>query len=84
MARVLRDKITLSNKPEINKVTRYIATSELIKNSISPIVQSKKISILRNPATQILNPTKTTRTKWLFAGRFTYEKGILELKTALE
>ena len=79
MTRVLRDKITLSNKPEINKVTRYIATSELIKNSISPIVQSKKISILRNPATQILNPTKTTRTKWLFAGRFTYEKGILEL-----
>lgn len=77
--RFLRDNIFQKNMPERNSVSRYIAASELMKIELSKIINEDLISILPNPSPDNFETFSKVRSNWLFAGRLTREKGILEL-----
>ena len=67
--------------PQINIPVMFLISSNLMESVLEPIIPKNKFRLLRNPGTI---PTQTTSAKvirsgWIFAGRLTEEKGILDL-----
>ena len=69
------------DRPEINQPKLFLTSSDYMSETLLPIVPAKKMRVLRNPGNFIDSKDikKTTRTGWIFAGRFVREKGLVEL-----
>ena len=67
--------------PQIHIPTIFLISSKVMENVLSPIIPKNKFRLLRNPGTisnqQLDSPID--RKGWIFAGRLTEEKGILDL-----
>ena len=76
-----RHLIFQKSQPQISKPGLFLLASEMMVGIFETIIPKAKLRILRTPSdTQELERTpKPTRRGWLFAGRFSVEKGILEL-----
>ena len=67
--------------PQIHIPTIFLISSNVMENVLSPLIPKNKFRLLRNPGTisnqQLDSPID--RKGWIFAGRLTEEKGILDL-----
>jgi glycosyltransferase involved in cell wall biosynthesis len=67
--------------PQIHIPAIFLISSNVMENVLSPIIPKNKFRLLRNPGT-ISNQQQDSpinRKGWIFAGRLTEEKGILDL-----
>lgn len=78
---VSRHLLFQPSQPQVRIPRMFLTGSEMMNLTLSPIIPSKKMRILRNPGltVQSSEPKSSSRTGWLFAGRFVEEKGIIEL-----
>jgi len=78
---VTRSSIFQKDHPELKIPRIYITSSEKMKASLRNMIPEEKMKILHNPSFgNLLNiPGADGRNGWLFAGRLTQEKGILNL-----
>ena len=76
-----RSLIFQKSQPELSIPRMYITSSAKMQASLRNMIPEEKMRILHNPS--FTNPSKICETNerngWLFAGRLTPEKGILEL-----
>ena len=76
-----RHLIFQRTNPQIHIPAIFLIASNVMENVLSPIIPKNKFRLLRNPGTvSSQQPDKpVNRQGWLFAGRLTEEKGILDL-----
>ena len=76
-----RHLIFQRTNPQIHIPSIFLIASTVMENVLSPIIPKNKFRLLRNPGTiSSQQPDKpVNRQGWLFAGRLTEEKGILDL-----
>ena len=76
-----RHLIFQRTNPQIHIPAIFLIASSIMENVLSPIIPKNKFRLLRNPGTiSSQQPDKpVNRQGWLFAGRLTEEKGILDL-----
>lgn len=69
------------NSPQIKTPKKFILASNLMAKTLESLIPNNKIEILRSPGRKFSKPTTemSFRNAWLFAGRLTPEKGILNL-----
>lgn len=76
-----RHLIFQRTNPQIHIPEIFLISSNVMENVLSPIIPKNKFRLLRNPGTianqQLDKPVK--RQGWIFAGRLTEEKGVLDL-----
>jgi glycosyltransferase involved in cell wall biosynthesis len=67
--------------PQIKVPKKFIMASNLMAKSLEKLIPINKVEILRSPGIKFLKPTNEIqlRNAWLYAGRLTPEKGILNL-----
>jgi glycosyltransferase involved in cell wall biosynthesis len=67
--------------PQIKIPKKFILASQLMAESMKKLIPFEKIEILRNPGIEFTKPDDDSgnRIGWLYAGRLTPEKGILNL-----
>jgi glycosyltransferase involved in cell wall biosynthesis len=67
--------------PQIKTPKKFILASNLMAKSLESLIPIDKVEILRSPGMKFSKPTTELglRNAWLFAGRLTPEKGILNL-----
>jgi glycosyltransferase involved in cell wall biosynthesis len=67
--------------PQIKMPKKFILASNLMAKSLEKLIPDNKVEILRSPGMKFLKPTNEIRLRdaWLYAGRLTPEKGILNL-----
>jgi len=67
--------------PQIKIPKKFILASNLMAKSLEKLIPDYKVEILRSPGMKFLKPTNEIRLRnaWLYAGRLTPEKGILNL-----
>ena len=80
-----RHLIFQRTNPQIHIPAIFLISSNVMENVLSPIIPEDKLRLLRNPGT-ISNQQSNqqsdkpiNRWGWIFAGRLTEEKGILDL-----
>lgn len=76
-----RHLIFQRTNPQIHIPAIFLIASNVMENVLNPIIPKNKFRLLRNPGTvSIQQPdTPNNRRGWIFAGRLTEEKGILDL-----
>lgn len=67
------------NNPEINIPKKFILASEIMAKSMESLIPREKIEILRSPAIKTIPNYFQERSGWIFAGRLSQEKGIIDL-----
>lgn len=75
-----RHLVTQRSKPQLSHPARFIASSQMMKTLFSKVIDKKKIDVIHNPGVRkTLVDLDNFDERWLFAGRFTEEKGILDI-----
>lgn len=76
-----RQLLIQPSQPQIHVPKLFLTGSNMMNQALSPIIPLEKMRILRNPGLgeKIVQSHQSSRSGWLFAGRFVEEKGILEL-----
>lgn len=65
--------------PQVEIPQILIVTSDLMAEVLAPIANTSKFRILRSPGVVTKAESNQKRVGWIFAGRFTEEKGVLDL-----
>jgi glycosyltransferase involved in cell wall biosynthesis len=67
--------------PQVNIPKMFLLASEKMRNVFSRIIPESKLAILPTPSstTNVRISSESKRSGWLFSGRLTQEKGIIEL-----
>ena len=67
--------------PQIKTPKKFILASNLMAKSLEKLIPINKVEILRSPGMKFSKPANELRSRnaWLYAGRLTPEKGILNL-----
>lgn len=76
-----RHLIFQRTNPQIHIPAIFLISSNVMENVLSPIIPKEKFRLLRNPGTISNQQSEKpiNRRGWIFAGRLTEEKGILDL-----
>ena len=78
---VAREAVFQKNRPELKIPKIYITSSEKMQSTLQNVIPESKMRVLHNPSFKNLSTITNSnqRSGWLFAGRLTIEKGILNL-----
>lgn len=80
MSGSIRHLVTQRDRPQISKSRRLIASSHMMKDIFSKIYNAEKIDVIHNPGIPD-TPIELDQfeERWLYAGRFVQEKGIIDI-----
>jgi glycosyltransferase involved in cell wall biosynthesis len=76
-----RHLIFQRNNPQISQPKIFIILSDLMGSTLESIIPKSKLRILRSPSAMTQSLKSEKRKGWIFAGRLSREKGILDLIT---
>ncbi len=65
--------------PHLVEPDLFLMSSDLMVGVFKSIIREDKMRVLRNPSQVISSASESSRSGWIFAGRFVAEKGILGL-----